>query len=146
MTRSLRSWPLDTRRSHFIAGLLLISFVVPSRRASAQIGRDSAGITIVENDRPVGKPWRVESKPILDFGGGEDSLFQFYEIMGVTRLRDGRIAVANMGTNQIRLYSPDARLVGTLGRSGKGPGEFTQLMGLLRIRGDTLLGDNSHVG
>lgn len=55
------------------------------------------------------------------------------------RLADGRIAVANGASNEIRLFSRDGQFVQAFGRAGSGPGEFRRIIRLLR-RGDTLVG------
>ena len=57
-------------------------------------------------------------------------------IMGVARLSTRRIAVANRGTNDVRIFDASARHVTTFGRTGEGPGEFRRL-GLGRAVGDT---------
>jgi len=55
------------------------------------------------------------------------------------RFDDGRIAIANGGSNEIRLFAPDGRFLRAFGRAGSGPGEFRRLTRLLR-RADTLVG------
>jgi hypothetical protein len=55
------------------------------------------------------------------------------------RLSDGRIVLANLGTQQLRLYDAGGRHLRTIGRRGSGPGEFTGLQQLGVIRGDTIV-------
>ena len=90
---------------------------------------DSAGITIVQNSRPAPDsrlPWAVGAQPSLSIGsvasGGADELFR---VTDAIRLKDGRIVVANLGTNELKVFGPDGSHAGTWGRRGEGPGEFT---------------------
>lgn len=67
--------------------------------------------------------WSVEERPALEIGTGEgeDAL---YRVTSAARLPDGRIAVANAGTQQVKLFGADGRHLASLGRRGGGPGEF----------------------
>ena len=67
--------------------------------------------------------WSVQERPALEIGTGEgeDAL---YRVTSAARLRDGRIAVANAGTQQVKLFGADGRHQASLGRRGGGPGEF----------------------
>ncbi|MGD2154971.1 MAG: hypothetical protein PVG79_17025 [Gemmatimonadales bacterium] len=103
---------------------------------------DSAAITIVESAAPAWGPdetWRV-SGPITSIGtvdGPPES--QLYWVMGAVRLEDGRIAVANHGSSEIRLYGSDGRWIRSMGRRGDGPGEFRSIRGMQLLPPDTLL-------
>ena len=55
---------------------------------------------------------------------------------GRRRLSNDHIAVANRGTNDIRIFDARARHVVTFGRSGEGPGEFRRLE-MIGRSGDT---------
>jgi hypothetical protein len=98
--------------------------------------RDSAGVEIVENRAPrwtEGGGWKVGSEPTLRVGVVEgDEVYQFSQITGVVRLADGGVAVADMGSSQVRFFGPDGRHLATVGRAGGGPGEFTGLSALGR--------------
>lgn len=105
--------------------------------------RDSAGIAIVENLAPqwaAGEEWRVPPEPILDLGvmDGEPE-YQFFEIAGAVHMPDGRIAVANSGTSEIRFYDPEGGFLNSSGGKGSGPGEFEDLFFLRKIVGDSLM-------
>lgn len=67
--------------------------------------------------------WTVDRNPVVEIGRGEgeDALFR---VTAATRLPDGRIAVANAGTQQVKLFAADGRHLANLGRRGAGPGEF----------------------
>lgn len=92
--------------------------------------RDSAGVTIVENARPaMGSRlgWQVAEAPALSIGALEgDEVYQLYAVEDAARLPDGRIAVANGGTSEIRIFSPDGTYLESWGALGEGPGEFAQ--------------------
>lgn len=111
--------------------------------AATLAARDSAGITIVENAAPLweqGNAWRVSEQPRLQIGQADGPPeYAFDRVMGVARLPDGGIAVADMGSSQVRFYDVHGRFQHAVGRQGKGPREFTQIMGMQRILGDSLL-------
>ncbi len=104
---------------------------------------DSAGIQIVENadySWPDGRGWRLSDEPLLDIGALEgDSSYQLYQVVGSQRLSDGRIAVANAGTSELRLYDAHGTHLLSTGREGGGPGEFGGISALASMTGDSLL-------
>lgn len=104
--------------------------------------RDSAGIQIVENTGPMvaeGEGWRLSETPIFEVGGDvTDRAYDLNQVVGVARLSDGSIAVANASTAEIRYYNPDGTHRLTSGRSGGGPGEYQIIAGLWRAAGDSL--------
>jgi hypothetical protein len=82
--------------------------------------------------------WQVDSATVLEIGQVEgDSAYQLYRVRDIVELADGSVAIANSGTNQVRIYDAQGRYVRSLGRSGDGPGEFQMLLDL-RARGDTI--------
>lgn len=108
--------------------------------------RDSAGVRIVENTVPSwddGSAWRISDQPVLDIGSLDGSPeYEFGRAHGPVRLSDGRIAVADMQTNQISFFDAEGRFLHTAGGTGDGPGEFTQLYRLHKIAGDSLMALN----
>lgn len=107
----------------------------------AQAVRDSAGVRIVSYPRSA-EPrttWRLSERPLVEIGVADDPSSEFSAVRGVVRLDDGRIAVANGASNEIRIFSREGRHQRTVGRAGSGPGEFRRITRLLR-RGDTLVG------
>ncbi len=91
--------------------------------------RDSAGVMIVENARPATETrlgWRVGEAPAVSIGRDGDEAYQLYGVEDATRLSDGRIAVANAGTSELRFFSVDGGHMESWGRVGEGPGEFAQ--------------------
>ena len=59
-------------------------------------------------------------------------------VSGAVRLSDGRIAVIEMKTGELRYYDSDGRYLFTAGRRGRGPGEFQRPEHVLRLPGDSL--------
>lgn len=103
--------------------------------------RDSAGVNLIEYAPGAAFPdLALSSEPTLVLGGlNLDPDLELYQASHALRLADGRIVVANQGTDQIRFYGPDGAHLRTVGREGGGPGEFRQLWGLIRMPGDTLV-------
>ena len=101
-----------------------------SRPALRSEARDSAGVTIVENARPATGSrlgWQVAEVPAVSIGALEgDEVYQLYAVEDAARLPDGRIAVANGGTGEIRFFSADGTHLESWGALGEGPGEFAQ--------------------
>lgn len=105
--------------------------------------RDSAGVSIITlpmEPWTAGETWRLAAEPTTQIGvESGDSALELYDVNGVRRLSDGTIAISSYSTNDIRLFSPEGALVGRIGRSGRGPGEFMTLGGFEQLPGDTLL-------
>lgn len=132
---SLRFIPL-------LSGAAVIALAAASRGVDAQSARDSAGVRVVRYTReavPMQR-WAIEPKALLEIGGADgQGTSEFAEIRGVVRFDDGRVAVANGATNEIRLFSTDGTFQTSMGRAGSGPGEFRRLLRLFRFS-DTLAG------
>lgn len=111
--------------------------------STAVITRDSAGVRIVESTRPAwgeDEGWSVDSMPSLDLTRtGAGAPHEFFRVADATRLDDGRIAVANRGSAEVRVYAPDGTHLRTVGRKGEGPGEFDRIESIHAFRGDSLL-------
>lgn len=135
-----------------LAGLALLLTVVVPLAGGCQEGalqslpasqvRDSAGVRIVENARPADDsrlPWRIGSEPSLSIGevAGEEAYMLHQANDGVV-LPDGRIVIANAGTNEIRVFDASGVHEASWGRAGGGPGEFTALSGVSRWPGDSI--------
>ena len=83
--------------------------------------------------------WRIGPEPTLSIGevDGEDP-YLLYLARDATRLNDGRIVVANRGTQELRVFDARGTCLETLGGEGEGPGEFTQLWSVERWPGDAI--------
>lgn len=107
--------------------------------------RDSTGIQIVESKAPAlaaGRAWRVDPKPLLVLGDPMaptegDSLYEFSRVMGLSRVSSGLWAIGL--PTSVRFFDAGGKYVRTAGRSGEGPGELRQNMGMRSMRGDTLV-------
>ncbi len=102
---------------------------------------DSAGVTIVESHAPLWGPeegWRLSEAPLVTIGDveGPDE-YQLYRVRSARRLVDGRIVIANSGTNELRFYDADGTYHFMRGGEGGGPGEFRS-MGDIWTLGDSL--------
>lgn len=93
------------------------------------VERDSAGVRIVENERPADGSrlgWRIGPEPSVTIGKteGEDPYLLHWAV-GASRLADGRIVVANSGSSEIRSYDASGIHLATWGGKGEGPGEIS---------------------
>ena len=112
--------------------------------------RDSAGITIVESRRPAPGsrlPWEVSAEPRVSIGAAlGEADYQLYEVGDATRLADGRIVVANGGSNELLVFDPAGSYLDAWASQGEGPGEFLSLATVHRWAGDSLVAADSEQG
>ena len=104
--------------------------------------RDSAGIRIVENRRPAETSrlgWRIGSEPIVSIGALEGEEPYLLHWATARMLPDGRIAVGNAGTDEVRLFDRSGGHLDTWGGEGEGPGEFSFLSRVAPWPGDSLV-------
>lgn len=105
--------------------------------------RDSAGITIVENSAARwldGEGWRLSPEPSVDIGVVEGAPeYQLFRAWDAARMSDGRIVVANRGTQELRVYDADGTYRRSIGGEGQGPGEFRGVSWVEVAEGDTIL-------
>ncbi len=110
--------------------------------SEAFVVRDSAGVRIAQNLWPDGADLpicSVDAAPALDIGVVQgDPAYQLYRVFDALRLSDGRIAVVNQGSSEIRFYDTEGRYTGAVGREGEGPGEFRGVRAAWE-HGDSLL-------
>lgn len=98
---------------------------------------DSAGVTIIEVPAHVLEQlptWTLSERPLLSIGDQEGAdEYLFSRIVDAVRLTDGRIAVADRQTQDVRVFRPEGTLDWRRGRRGDGPGEFRaiQMIGAL---------------
>ncbi len=101
---------------------------------------DSAGVSIVTS---TSSAWgersaRVDSTPVLRIGADQIGPYQFSFISTALLLERGAIAVVEASANEIRFFDAEGQHVRTVGRRGRGPGEFQVISGLFRTTGDSL--------
>jgi hypothetical protein len=84
--------------------------------------------------------WRLSPTPILQIGVVDgDSAYMFHNVASALRLPDGRIAVMNEGSHQLRLYDATGKLIVSKGRRGGGPGEFFRPGRIYQLGADSLM-------
>ncbi len=105
--------------------------------------RDSADVRIVENPRPPSQSrlaWQVSTEPAVSIGTLEgEEPYLLHRVQDALILPDGRIVVANSGSNELRVFDASGIHVATWGGRGEGPGEFVALAQVHRWRGDSLI-------
>lgn len=105
--------------------------------------RDSAGIRIVENPRPAEDSrldWRIGPEPTVSIGEADgEEPYVLYFVRDAMLLHDGRIVVANGGSEELRFYDALGNHLATRGGYGEGPGEFERLLRVEPWPGDSIL-------
>lgn len=104
---------------------------------------DSLGVQIVTASRPAwrdGAGWRVASRPTISMGGmNAAEEYQFNRVSSARRLRDGSILVANSGSAELRFYDSRGRFQRTVGRRGRGPGDYVSLILVPNFADDSII-------
>ena len=149
MTTTVPSW---VRQRPIAVSTIAVSTVAVSiiSIACADMGsvavdsvrRDSAGVEIVENPGAVwtdATAWRLSDEPRLRIGtfDGAPEL-QLYQVAAGLLLDDGRVVVANSGSQELRFYTPGGQHLVSHGGDGEGPGEFRTISRAQRLGGDTI--------
>ena len=81
----------------------------------------------------------LSEEPTFYVGDSEDTDEQWFtRVLGVARLSDGSVAVADDYSMEVRIFDPSGAHVRSMGREGEGPGEFKRLWQMWRLPGDTL--------
>lgn len=85
--------------------------------------------------------WRLSEEPIVAIGGADErESHLLHQVAGAARLGDGRIAVVNEGTLQLRYYDQAGNHLLDAGGAGEGPGELlSPLDHFTRLPGDSIL-------
>lgn len=115
--------------------------VTPSLLLQAQQMRDSAGIRVVMNSKPTwttAQQLRLSAAPTLVIGEGSDDAQLLTRVRGAFYLSDGRILVADGGSNELRIFDAQGKHLKTFSRSGDGPGEFRSMQDVFLLAGDTI--------
>lgn len=84
------------------------------------------GSTFGDSDsaRPT-ELWRLSAEPLVSIGVVEgDEVYQLYNALSSVRLPDGRLAVLNGGSEEVRFFDAEGRFLSDFGHAGAGPGEF----------------------
>lgn len=105
----------------------------------AGTGCEQAGDRPATTAIPVGATELLEDDPTLSIGTDTSGLTYFQSVSGVVQLDSGRIAVADMDLNTVRIYSAEGAVIEQFGGAGSGPGEFLALAGIWKTGSETLL-------
>ena len=117
----------------------LLAFLAAALACAGDGPPPSAGPRMVEKQWTEQQAWQIASDPVLVLGEmSTDPDAEFGDVRGAVATSDGRIAVVDGYADAIRIFSPSGQLVRTIGRSGGGPGEFSDPGGLYLLEGDTL--------
>ncbi|HSJ26393.1 MAG TPA: hypothetical protein VK929_17060 [Longimicrobiales bacterium] len=112
--------------------------------------RDSAGIRIAESSDSAwttANRWRVEDQPYLQIGSrdGQQPGTAFGRIGPIARLSDGRFAVADLQSLEIRIFDTNGLYLAAWGGRGSGPGELQRIDAIAVINGDSLVVRNDGI-
>jgi hypothetical protein len=125
---------------------LWVSLVLPEACSTGEapppfsVARDDAGIETVTNRlNSLDAQCALSEEPTLTIGRGQaGDEYALYRVFGATRLSDGRVALVNQGSDQVRVFDAAGRFLFNAGHGGDGPGEFKRAFGVWRLPGDTL--------
>jgi hypothetical protein len=93
-------------------------------------------VVVVSRSPKISDPLAVVGPPQVSIGdSGSEEL---HEVVGALRLADGRIVIADAGNAVILYFSPEGRLLASVGRKGDGPSEFRTLQAIGKAAGDTV--------
>ncbi len=99
-----------------------------------------AGCTSAPTTQASTGTWLVDSTPVVQIGTLHgDAAYELDQANSAVRLVDGRILVANSGSEQLRYFDSAGKALGTVGREGQGPGEFDGVLGVYPGTHDSLI-------
>jgi len=99
--------------------------------SSTPVTTDSSGVSIIEIPdgalRSVPE-WGVDSRPLITLGASaNDDGSRFFRITGARMLPGDRVAITSDAAKQIAVFDAAGSVRRTVGRSGRGPGEFSHI-------------------
>lgn len=115
----------------------------PERSDGTTQTQDSAGVEILTSAQgawPAGAGWQLSEEPVLQIGAADGQPgYDLFRVTHATKLSDGRIAIANGGTMELRFFSAAGEYLQSSGGEGEGPGEFLSMSGPYVTANDTLV-------
>jgi len=91
---------------------------------------DSSGVVILtyRSDTPADElAWRVSREPIREIGGPALTDVPLFNVVGVVRLSNEGIVIADAGNRLLRFFDGNGDSVATAGGDGEGPGQFRSI-------------------
>lgn len=115
-------------------GVACVNAVVVSRRSirvASCLVVVIVGNVVAQERSPQVRSWSIAAQPGISIGeeSGLDA-YLFKAVAAARFLSDGRIAVADGGLLEIRVFGRDGVFLKGFGRSGRGPGEFMNISGM----------------
>ncbi|NJD19447.1 MAG: hypothetical protein FIA95_09235 [Gemmatimonadetes bacterium] len=134
------------RRVHagYLLSMLFAAACAGEGPPPAFIATDSAGVVLAVStgrawDNDSTTAWTLDPSPLLDLTTtGTGPAHEFFRVSDATRLAAGRIVVADRGSSQVRLYSPEGASVRVVGGEGEGPVEYQQIASVHALAGDSV--------
>lgn len=93
-----------------------------------------------DNASPASTIWQLDPEPTLTLTS--DRLPEGHELNGIysaLELPDGSLLIANSGAHELLLVDSLGQYLRTIGRSGQGPGEYSDNLQLFHGAGDTVV-------
>lgn len=127
-------------RVHSVLRVFAISLVLSGSSPAWALGQvdvsDSAGVRLITSHRPMWgseSRWHVSPRPRLTVGVVEgDSVYQFRYILAAVLDPDQRLTVVDSDSPILRQYDAQGMHIRSMGRDGRGPGEFRAPLRLVR--------------
>jgi hypothetical protein len=118
----------------FVLLALLASGCRPAAGSAAFAERDSAGVRVVASERPLwrtGREWRVDSVPAVEFRAGPAGPPR--EVLAGVVLPSGDVAIADVGSQEVRWYDGSGRYLRAARGDGTPDGDFGTLSALAAL-------------
>ena len=132
-----------------VAGVCLSSCAPAADELPAVSVVDSAGVEMITSATPAWElrdRWTASATPTLEVGAADGAEeYTLFRVGAVVTLPGDRIAIANSGTSQIRIYGIDGRHIRDVGGQGEGPGEFMALRDLWLTSADSIMTSDSRL-
>ena len=108
------------------------------------VAGDSVPVRVVESTEAEADeraaPFTVDFEPELVIGTDEgEPAYELHRVYDAIRWPDGRMVIANSGSGELRIFNASGTFLGSVGRTGQGPGEFDVPSIFLHAWGDSLL-------
>lgn len=135
----------STRRAKrcLVIGGLVFSACAPDRQVQRYHEvTDSSGVRIEASTAPLwdnATAWSVNLQATLSIGVADGPPeYELSWVAGVTRLRNGSVVLLDGASQELRLFDPNGNFLASVGKRGRGPGEFVHAVSLQPYRGDSI--------